>query len=85
MNQILTIKDVQNNLGSYCRKLRKNNGLTQEELADQLAMSRLTVSKLERGENFTIETFLKIVQHFGKMHELNDFISDKTEIPQSLY
>lgn len=85
MNQILTIKDVQNNLGGYCRKLRKNNALTQEELANQLSMSRLTVSKLERGENFTIETFLKIVQYFGKMHELNDFISDKTEIPQSLY
>lgn len=81
----LTIKEVQIQLGHWCRALRKTEGLTQQKLADELVLSRLTISKLERGENFTIDTLLKVLQHFGVLKVFNDFIKQQADIPESLY
>lgn len=85
MFSTLTTKQVQNNIGQWCKTLRKTQELTQQQLADELALSRLTISKLERGENFTIDTFLKIVQYFDALTTLNDFVTNQSAIPESLY
>ncbi len=85
MFSVVTIKQVQNNIGQWCKTLRKREGITQQELADQLVLSRLTISKLERGENFTIDTFLKVLQHFDQLSTLNDFVTDQSDLPESLY
>lgn len=85
MFSALTTRQVQKNIGQWCKILRKTEELTQQELADELALSRLTISKLERGENFTIDTFLKIVQYFDALSVLNDFVTNQSDIPESLY
>jgi transcriptional regulator with XRE-family HTH domain len=59
--------------------MRKAEHLTQQELADELALSRLTIVKLENGENPTIETLLKVLQYFDEMKSINQFVSDKIE------
>jgi len=59
--------------------------LAQQKLADELALSRLTIYKLERGENFTVDTLLKILRYFEQLSTLNNFISDQSDIPESLY
>jgi len=38
-------------LGCYLRELRLNSGLTQQELADQLNLSRRTIVRIEQGNN----------------------------------
>ncbi|MBQ8670075.1 MAG: helix-turn-helix transcriptional regulator [Oscillospiraceae bacterium] len=38
-------------IGEFIRELRKENGLTQEQLAEQLNVSRRTVSRWETGNN----------------------------------
>ncbi len=79
MLDFTTIKDVKNSIGAWCKKMRKAEHLTQKGLADELALSRLTIVKLENGENPTIETLLKVLQYFDEMKSINQFVSDKIE------
>ncbi|MBQ3975530.1 MAG: helix-turn-helix transcriptional regulator [Lachnospiraceae bacterium] len=61
---------------------RKNNNLTQEELAEMLNVSRQTISKWERNEGYPeVETLLEIARRLHLsldqlMHEELSFVSD---------
>ena len=79
MLEIITIKNVKQNLGAWCKKMRKSENLSQTELAQELAVSRITISKLENGENPTFETILKVLQYFDELKNLNQFIQSKNE------
>lgn len=79
MLQFTTIKELKTNLGNWCKQLRKGEKLTQKQLAEELALSPLTISKLENGENPTIETLLKVLQYFDELKSLNEFVQTKTE------
>ena len=79
MLQFTTIKDLKTNFGNWCKQLRKAEKLTQKQLAEELALSPLTISKLENGENPTIETLLKVLQYFDELKSLNAFVQTKTE------
>ena len=39
-------------IGKFLAQLRKEQNITQEELADKIGVSAKTVSKWERGKNF---------------------------------
>ena len=41
----------QDKIGSFLRELRKENNLTQEQLAEQLGVARRTISRWETGNN----------------------------------
>ncbi|RRA91726.1 helix-turn-helix domain-containing protein [Paenimyroides viscosum] len=77
MLEFATIKDIQKALGEWCKLLRKREKLTQQDLASELDLSPITISKLENGENTTLETVLKILQHFDEMKNFNQFIQSK--------
>lgn len=79
MLQFTTIKELKTNFGNWCKQLRKAENLTQKQLAEELALSPLTISKLENGENPTIETLLKVLQYFDELKSLNEFVQTKTE------
>lgn len=54
-------KSVAERLGIAIREIRKNQNLTQEELAEKIGSSFSYIGRLERGEgNFTIQTLEKI-------------------------
>ncbi|WP_445716254.1 helix-turn-helix domain-containing protein [Flavobacterium sp.] len=74
-----TIKEVKDNLGLWCKGLRKSEKLTQKQLAEELALSPLTISKLENGENPTIETLLKVLQYFNEMDAFNQYVKQRME------
>jgi transcriptional regulator with XRE-family HTH domain len=74
-----TIKEVKDNLGLWCKELRKSEKLTQKQLAEELALSPLTISKLENGENPTIETLLKVLQYFNEMDAFNQYLKQRIE------
>ena len=82
------IKDVKHKIGQLVKQKRKQQRLSQQDLGDLLDLSRLTIQNLERGNNFTIDTLLKILQHFDLLSELNAFITDQqqtTTTIKSLY
>lgn len=79
MLDFITIKDVKVSVGAWCKQLRKSNKLTQQQLAIELSLSPLTISKLENGENPTIETLLKVLQYFDELKSYNQFVTSKLE------
>ena len=84
----VSIKDVKIEIGEMIRLLRKNNGLSQQELAELLSISRITVQNLEGGKNFTIDTLLKALQHFDLLRNIkNELTRVKGDIEdaKSLY
>jgi len=73
--ETLKIKDLKIGIGKLVKMLRKQNNLTQNDLAKALDLSRLTIQNLEAGKNYTIDTLLKILQHFDLIHSLNEEIT----------
>ena len=78
MLEFVTIKNVQQSVGIWCKQLRKTEKMTQKQLADELAISPITISKLENGENATLETVLKVLQYFDEMNAVYQFVQNKT-------
>lgn len=69
-------------IGSVLKELRKNKGLTQEQLSGLAILDRTHYSKLERGlRSPTIETLFKIAQALDmKPHKIIKIIEDKIKI-----
>lgn len=82
------IKDIKLEIGQLVKSFRKRDGFSQEELGEKLDLSRITIQNIEAGKNFTIDTLLKVLQHFDLLNTLNDLLIDKrveNENLKSLY
>lgn len=88
MFNVVKIKDVKLEIGQLTKVLRKRDQLSQQDLGDLLGLSRITIQNLEMGKNFTIDTLLKVLQHFDLLSGLNQqilqFREDNEDI-ESLY
>jgi transcriptional regulator with XRE-family HTH domain len=73
----LKIKDVKSEIGQLVKSYRKLQKLSQQDLAEELELSRITIQNLESGKNFTIDTLLKVFKHFDVMVGFNQFLIDK--------
>ncbi len=80
----LKIKDVKTEIGQLVKSLRKKQKLSQQELAEQLDLSRITIQNLESGKNFTIDTLLKVFKHFDVLIGFNQFLIDKRDGSEQL-
>jgi transcriptional regulator with XRE-family HTH domain len=52
-------------LGDRIRTLRRAKGFRQDELADRLGVTRMTISRLERGEAVSVDTALRALSECG--------------------
>jgi transcriptional regulator with XRE-family HTH domain len=75
----LKIKDVKLEIGLLVKSYRKQQKLSQQDLAEQLELSRITIQNLESGKNFTIDTLLKVFNHFDVLVGFNQFLIDKRD------
>ncbi|MBB1140746.1 helix-turn-helix transcriptional regulator [Myroides sp. WP-1] len=79
MLDFITIKEVKDNIGNWCKEMRNAENLSQQRLADELGLSRFTIVKLENGENPTLKTVLKVLQYFDEMKAFNQFVLKKID------
>lgn len=87
-NTTIKIKDVKLEIGQLVRSFRKRDKISQEDLANKLDLSRITIQNLESGKNFTIDTLLKVVQHFDLLSHVHEMLIEKrteNENLKSLY
>lgn len=68
------IKDVKTEIGQLVMFYRKQQKLSRQELAEQLDLSRITIQNLESGKNFTIDTLLKVFNHFDVLIGFHQFL-----------
>jgi transcriptional regulator with XRE-family HTH domain len=87
MFETLKIKDVKIGLGKWVKLMRKKHNLTQDQLAELLNLSRITIQNLESGKNITIDTLLKVLRHFDTLEKFNQFVQEeiKNNSYESLY
>ena len=72
----ITIKEVKMQLAELCKQYRQRYKLSQEELAEALGLSRFTVQKFENGKNATLDTALKIANHFNLLETFFKALKD---------
>lgn len=75
----ITIKDVKLKIGEWCKQKRQSQELSQEDLAQALAMSRITIQQLEGGKNVTLDTLFKVANHFDSLDTIYDLINQNIE------
>lgn len=76
MIDAVTIKDVKLQLGELCKLKRQSYEMSQEDLASALDISRYTIQKFENGKNATLDTVLKIANHFDLLETLYKSLKD---------
>jgi transcriptional regulator with XRE-family HTH domain len=52
-------------LGEHLRRARQERGLQQDQLAERIGVTRMTISRLERGESVSIDTALRALSECG--------------------
>lgn len=73
-------KDVQLDVVHKIKKIRKNRGLTQEELANKSGVSFGSIKRFETSGQISFESLLKIVHVLGKLEDF-DLILNENEHP----
>lgn len=74
-----SIKELKLNIAELTRKMRKQQGISRNELAIELNISRITLQNLETGKNVTLDTLLKVFQHFDLLNTFNSFIKEQSD------
>lgn len=72
-------------LGSRFRSLRKQSGMSQKDLADQIGTTRERISDIERGKNTSVIYFLRILKVFNKINELEEILTVSDISPKDLF
>jgi len=87
MIDLVTIQDVKLQLGELCKQKRQIYEMSQQDLAEALELSRYTIQKFENGKNATLDTVLKIVNHFDLLEKLYQVLKnlENTNDMNSLY
>lgn len=52
-------------LGEHVRRARQSTGFRQGELADRIGVTRMTISRLERGESVSVDIALRALSECG--------------------
>ena len=79
-----TNTEVLEEIGRRLRRERINQELTQAMVAERAGLRQATVSRVERGQDFTFETLVAILRALGRIDALDAFLPDPTPSPIEL-
>lgn len=75
LSYILSLSDaaIMREVGEFIKTKRINKDLTQDQLAEQAAVSRSTLSLMERGEGTNIANLLKVLRILDALYVFEQF------------
>ncbi len=71
-------------IGGRLKRRRLNRNLTQQEVADQAGLTRMTVGEFERGASSSMMTLIRILRVLEALEELENFLPDTGPSPLQL-
>jgi len=71
-------------IGARCKRRRLYRNLTQQEVADQAGLTRVTIGEFERGASAGMLTLIRILRVLGALEELDSFLPDTGPSPLQL-
>ncbi len=75
-NSYITYKSdvaILKEIGNFIKQRRIAQGITQDELAKQAAVSRSTLSLIERGESIALGNLIKILRMIDALYVFSEF------------
>jgi len=66
-------------IGRLIQRMRLNRNLTQQQLADMSGVTRVTISRFERGQTPTIMTLVQVLRALDKL-DILDVFQEEAEI-----
>lgn len=72
-----SIRDIKLSMGELIKSMRKQQKLSQEQLAEKMGVSRVTIQKLEAGKNATVDTLLKAFRQFELLENFKEFVTNQ--------
>ena len=82
--QLLSDEAILKEIGAYIRDQRLKQNKTQKDLADAAAISRSTLSLLERGEPVTLPTLIQVLRVLQRLQTLEGFEINEVLSPLEL-
>lgn len=70
---LLSDKALLQNIGNFIQQTRIQQTRTQEDLANDAAISRSTLSLIERGDNISLLNLIKILRILDALYVLKNF------------
>ena len=71
-------------IGLRLKRRRLNRNLTQQEVAEQAGLTRMTVGEFERGASSSMLTLVRILRVLEALDELESFLRDTGPSPLQL-
>ena len=71
-------------IGRRLRRERLNADLTQQQLADQVGLSRKTIQNAEDGKNCSLESIVRMLRGLNILDQLDSFLPDPGLSPMQL-
>ena len=72
--------DWEREIGSRVRRLRKQNGMSQQDLADRANISRSAVKYLESGVGSSLATFINVARAFDLDESIDRIFTEISEL-----
>lgn len=82
--EFISDKAILSTIGLFVQQTRIKQNITQEELAKRAAISRSTVSMLERGDNISLNNLIKILRILDALYVLREFETTEEISPLQL-
>jgi transcriptional regulator with XRE-family HTH domain len=77
---LMTIEEIQAELGQRIQVLRLARNITQEELGARVGLSRSTIRKLETSGQVTLEAFVRVLGALGRSEELESVLLPRAPV-----
>lgn len=87
-NMFLSAKldgEILEEIGMKLKILRKGKKLTQQQLADDIGVSRKHISDIEAGRGTTLLIFVKLLKEFNKAEKLLEILASSNISPKEQF